>query len=30
MRDRSQGADVVPEPHPTLNLGLGFSAGALG
>src|SRR2546427_12756459 len=30
MRERGQGADVVADPHTTINLGLGLSAGALG
>jgi len=30
MRDRGQGADVVADPHRTINLGLGLSVGALG
>src|SRR5438128_6422325 len=30
MRDRGQGADVVANPHTTVNLGLGLSVGALG
>jgi len=30
MRDRGQGADVVADPHTTINLGLGLSVRALG